>query len=98
MYFLFYSAISGSSYALFKLKGLPFGGVYGGITTIGREAHTLLSNLELYSSLFEFKSSVFIVLSSIATSLLRVLRFALGLVPQLELPNILRLRSLSIPY
>jgi hypothetical protein len=39
-----------------------------------------------------------IILGSIATSLLRVLRFTLGLVPQLELSNILRPRSLNILY
>jgi hypothetical protein len=98
MYFLFCGAASGSSYALSELKGSPFGGVYGGIITIGREARTLFSDLELYGSLFEFGSSVSIVLGSIATSSLRVLRFALGLVPQLELPDMLRPRSLSIPY
>jgi hypothetical protein len=97
-YFLFYGAASGSSYALSKLKGSPFSGVYSGITTIGREARTLLSNPELYSSLFEFKSSMSIVSGSIATSSLRVPRFASGLVPQLELPNMLKPRSLSIPY
>jgi hypothetical protein len=41
---------------------------------------------------------MFIVLGSIATSLLHVLRFALSLVPQLKLPNILKPRSLNIPY
>jgi hypothetical protein len=96
IYFLFYGAASGSSCALSKLKGSPFGGVYGGITTISREARTLLFNLELYGSLSEFRSSMSIVLGSIATSSLCVLRFALGLVPQLKLPNMLRPRSLSI--
>jgi hypothetical protein len=98
MYFLFYSAASGSFYALFKLKGSLFSRVYSGITIISCEARTLLFNLKLYNSLFKFKSSMFIVLGSIATSLLRVLRFALSLVPQLKLPNILKPRSLNIPY
>jgi hypothetical protein len=39
-----------------------------------------------------------IILGSIATSLLCVLRFILGLVPQLKLLNILKPRSLSILY
>jgi hypothetical protein len=98
MYFLFYSAISGSFYALSKLEGSPFNRVYSRITTISREARTLLSNLELYSSLSKFRSSVFIVLGSIATSSLRVPRFALGLVPLLKLPSMLRPRPLSILY
>jgi hypothetical protein len=98
MYFLFYSATSSSFYTLSKLKRSPFNRVYSGITTISYKAHTLLFNLELYSSLFKFKSSIFIILGSIATFLLCVLKFALGLVPLLKLPNILRLRPLNISY
>jgi hypothetical protein len=41
---------------------------------------------------------MFIVLGSIATFLLYVLRFTLGLVPQLKLSNILKPRSLNIFY
>jgi hypothetical protein len=95
MYFLFYSAISGSFYAFFKLKGLPFNRIYNRIIIISYKAYI---NLKLYSFLFKFKSSIFIVLGSIATFLLYVLRFILGLVPQLKLLNILRPRSLSILY
>jgi hypothetical protein len=98
MYFLFYSAISGSFYAFFKLKGLPFNRIYNRIIIISYKAYILLFNLKLYSFLFKFKSSIFIVLGSIATFLLYVLRFILGLVPQLKLLNILRPRSLSILY
>jgi hypothetical protein len=98
IYFLFYSAISGSFYALSKLKGSPFNRVYSRITIISCEAYTLLFNLKLYSSLFKFRSFIFIILGSIATSLLCVPRFTLGLVSQLELSNILKPRSLSILY
>jgi predicted membrane chloride channel (bestrophin family) len=98
MYFLFYSAISGSFYALFKLKGSLFSKIYNKIIIISYKAYILFFNLKLYSSLSKFKSFIFIILGSIATSLLYVLRFALGLVPQLKLFNIFKPRSLNIPY
>jgi hypothetical protein len=98
MYFFFYSAISGSFYALFKLKESLFNKVYNRITIISYKARTFLFNLELYSFLFKFKSFIFIVLSFIVTFLLYVLRFILGLVPLFKLFNILRPRPLNILY
>jgi hypothetical protein len=94
IYFLFYGAASSSFYTLSKLKVLPFVKVYSRIITISYKAYTLLSNLELYASLSKFRSSIFIILGSIATSLLllHVPRFTSGSVSLLKL-----LSTLSIP-
>jgi hypothetical protein len=76
----FYNAINSFFYTFFKLKKLPFNKIYNKITIINYKAYILFFNLKLYSSLFKFKSFIFIILSSIAIFLLYILRFILSLI------------------